>query len=350
MAVISERILNEQIKSGILSRVYFLYGSEQFVKDRCFSRLCAAASGNSKNSFCYAVFDEKSFDADKLNDFISMLPFGADRKCAVVSDVDFSSCSKADAEKLTDIIKNVPDFSTLIFYYNAVVPGKRGGDKNRFSEIIKACSEYGETVEFKPMDESGTAAYLVKYAAKHGGNMSISAARYLTETCGTDLMQLVNETEKLCMLNPGSEITKRDIDLICTRSLESNAFKITDAISAGSADRALAVISDLFAAKTAPEQILGAISANFINIYRGKVFSSSKKSTAEFCKNAGISSDRALFMFRKNSEKYEMPQIRKCIRILEDADYSLKSRGFSEEKKRVLIEETVVKLIKSAVI
>ncbi|MGN1081022.1 MAG: DNA polymerase III subunit delta, partial [Acutalibacteraceae bacterium] len=276
MAVITDTELKEQIKSGALDRVYFLYGTEQYIKRKYLYALIEAATDGQPNSFSYAVFEQKNFSADTLHDFISILPFGTDRKCAVISDVDFSCMPQSEADKLAAAINDIPEFCTVLFYCNTAEPvnppsekadskifdGKKTKQKNRFAEIMKLCERLGCVVKFEAKSDPEIVQFLTRYAAKQGSRMHPTTARYLIENCGNDLQSLINETDKLCMLCMHSEITDKDIDLICPRTLESNVFRITDAISAGNADRAVAVMSDLFAAKVSSDQILGALSAS----------------------------------------------------------------------------------------
>ncbi len=346
MPVISDIQLKEHIKTNSLSRVYLLCGNEAYLKTKYFNLLTKAALDNDDSNFAYNVFETENYNTDLLFDFISMLPFGVNKKCAVISDVDFGEKFSGEVSKLIDALSDIPEFSTVIFYYSAIDPEK---GKAAFKDLIEFIKDAGDIVRFDKKTERDIIPFLTKLAANNGSRMNSHTARYLVDCCGDDLQTLINETQKLCFYCPGEEISSSDIDKLCVKTLESNVFSMIDAIVAGNTDKALSVLNDLFFAKTASEQILGAMSASFANMYKARVSMNCDLTREEFAKNAGIKSG-ALFNFQKNAKNFAMPRIRKCLKILENADYTMKSTYLSEDKKRILIEETVIKLVKSAVL
>ena len=346
MPIISDIQLKEHIKTNSLSRVYLLCGNEGYLKSKYLNQLVKTALDNEDSNFAYSVFETQNYNTDIFYDFISMLPFGVNKKCAVISDVDFGEKFSSDVNKLIEALSDIPDFSTVIFYYNAIDPEK---SKTSFKALLDFIKDAGDIVRFDKKTERDIIPFLTKLAANNGSKINSHTARYLVDCCGDDLQTLINETEKLCFYCTGQEITPSDIDLLCVKTLESNVFSMTDAIVTGNTDKALAVLNDLFFAKTASEQILGAMSASFVNMYKARVSMNCDLTREEFSKNACITS-LELYNFQKNAKNFTMPRIRKCLKILESADYTMKSTYLSENKKRILIEETVVKLVKSAVL
>lgn len=346
MSVISDIQLKEHIKSKTLSSVYLFCGEEAYLKSKYLKLLTDAALDGSDSNFGYAVYETENYNTDILYDFISMLPFGVDKKCAVISDVDFGDKFSGETDKLIQALSDVPDFCTVVLYYNALEPQLT---KKSYKAIYDFVKEYGDVVTFDKKKQADLVPFLVKLAANNNCRMNTHVARYLIENCSDDIKTLVNETEKLCLFCKGEEITTSDIDSICIKTLESNVFSMTDAIIVGNTDKALAVLNDLFASKTASEQILGAMSASMVNMYKARVAMNCDLTKEEFAKKSGIKSC-ALYNFQKNVRNFSMSRVRKCLKIIENADYIMKSSYLSEDKKRILIEETVIKLVKSAVL
>ena len=53
--------------------------------------------------------------------------------------------------------------------------------------------------------------------------------KYLIETCGTSMQDLINEIRKLIEYSgENGKIQKQDIDKLCTKKIESVIFDLTD--------------------------------------------------------------------------------------------------------------------------
>ena len=88
MAKITESELKKQL-GGELSRVYFLYGEEDFLVRTYSEKIVSAAVGEERDMNFAKYTDAPS--ADELSDYLDSMPFLADYKCVLVEDLDLEA-------------------------------------------------------------------------------------------------------------------------------------------------------------------------------------------------------------------------------------------------------------------
>ena len=87
----------------------------------------------------------------------------------------------------------------MIFRFQAVDPQKnaKGEQKSRFTEVTELIRDHGLVVCLDQRDENGVTAMINSSVTRRGCRITSSTARYLVQTCGTDLTTLRNELDKL---------------------------------------------------------------------------------------------------------------------------------------------------------
>jgi len=143
------------------------------------------------------------------------------------------------------------------------------------------------------------------------------------------------EAEKLCAYADKKEdVTKADIDLLVTPKLEDKVFDMVSAMLSKNAEKALLLLRDLFALKTEPTQILGAVIYNLEKITCVKLLSSSGKSKQEIAQSLKL----APFMVNKFSDsaaKFKQSELNALIARATETDIQLKTNSMDNN---VLLE------------
>ena len=159
---------------------------------------------------------------------------------------------------------------------------------------------------------------------------------------GSDLNTLLNEREKGCAYAQGDEVLKSDVDAVCIKSLDARVFDMIKDLTAGRFDSAFKKLNVLFEQREDEFQILGALIAQYSDIYRARaaVKSGNRAETiAKFYNYAG--KEFRLTNAARSGSSLSFDDISECIEILLWADTTLKSSALS---KRLVLEQTVVKL------
>ena len=98
MILSGEKELNKQIKAGLPTGVYLLYGSDRSLVER-YCTLLADRAVTGERAFNYERMDGGRIDFDRLYDSVLTLPMLSERRCVVLDDPDIDKLSSGDFEK-----------------------------------------------------------------------------------------------------------------------------------------------------------------------------------------------------------------------------------------------------------
>ena len=157
------------------------------------------------------------------------------------------------------------------------------------------------------------------------------------------MLTLLNETDKLSAYAEGREITRADIDLMCVKTIEANAFDLTKYIISDNFDKAYETLNMLFAQRADVMMIMGAVISVFADIYRVKVsVSAGYRATqpAEIFLNYR-GREFKLTKVSRQAAALSVRALRQSLDELDRADTLLKS---SAVDNRIVMEELLVKL------
>lgn len=158
-----------------------------------------------------------------------------ERKVVLCKNSVFLSSSKSeidhDIELLEKYLNNPNPDNILIISVN-----KSDGKKN----IVKLVKEKCQVIEVKVDPFSYVKDYIKGY------NVSDDTIRYLIINTTEDISHIKNELDKLMELKfDEKEITKKDIDLIMIKRIDSNIFDLIDAIISKNKEKSLKIYNEM---------------------------------------------------------------------------------------------------------
>ena len=317
MAAIGEKEIKALIRSGDIGGAFLLFGTESYLKEFYSSKLKDKAVSPDFADFNYHFFDGASCTLEDIEQAVEAFPMMSSNTCVFVKDMAVDSLDEDSYEKLEKIVSDVPDYCTLIFYI-----GKADSLKKTAYELAKM---------------------LVGAAQKRDSSLSQRNAEYLVSCVGDDMVTLLNEIDKLSAYAEGREITRADIDLMCVKTIEANAFDLTKYIISDNFDKAYETLNMLFAQRADVMMIMGAVISVFVDIYRVKVsVSAGYRDTqpAEIFSNYR-GREFKLTKVSRQASALSVRVLRQCLDELHRADTLLKS---SAVDNRIVMEELLVKL------
>lgn len=99
-------------------------------------------------------------------------------------------------------------------------------EKNTLYQTIE---KVGEVKEFTLLKLPELVANLKKIVSAYQVSLEDSTAKYLVESCGTSMQDLINEVRKLIEYKgTGGTIGKEDIDKLCIKQIQAVIFDLTD--------------------------------------------------------------------------------------------------------------------------
>ena len=340
MSLLTERDLSAELKRGRRAPVYLFYGEETYLTRLYIQRLIRQSVTDLPEMNVHSFEGAASFD--EIVVALDTLPLMSEKTCVVLRDFPLTAPSDAEWKQLLARVKEPNECAVLIFAWT----GEEIGRSKRAKELTDAVSAVGSVVEFTRKSERELAEIAARRAAKRQIVLPPAAANRLIERCGVDLENLLTEVDKLCAYVGEGAASPADVDAITTRTIEASAFALAGAVCSRRRDEAMAICDDLFALRTEPVMILGALSSVFLDIYRVKLGEASGMRSERLAEELGYG--RAAFKLRNaatNGRRMSTASAYEALEILRQADLALKS---TSADGRVVIERTLVRLMKVA--
>ena len=255
-----ERELNNELKS-----IYLLYGEEQYLVQMSLKKI-KKKFGELVLGINYIVLDESNVDTLISN--IEMPAFGYDKKLIVVKN---SGLFKKDGRKKSAtplqerVGKYISDNLDIINEGVVLVFIEENADKNSVYDIVERT---GIVCKIDYLKLPQLIQKLKKICSLYKVNCNDVVLNYLVETSGTSLADLINEIRKLIeYAGEGGTITEKDVDLLCTKQIESVIFELTDNLGAKQTKKALDVLDNLIYQKEPVQKILITLYNHFKKLY-----------------------------------------------------------------------------------
>lgn len=203
--------LYRALKKGELAPLYYLYGTEDVLKEEAVQAILDRALDPSLRDFNLDQRSAGQLDSESLHSLVNTLPMLAERRVAVVRDVEnFRKKSKARAT-LTAYLENPAPETVLI-----LVQGS--GEEDADAEFAKAAC----AVKLDRLEPARAERWAARRAEQLGVRFAAGALEHLVHVMECDLGQLGAELEKLSSLVNQEPLTLERIgDLVGIRHGET---------------------------------------------------------------------------------------------------------------------------------
>lgn len=212
-----------------------------------------------------------------------------------------------NSEELKDIVD-------LVFVEQEV-------DKNA---LYQAIEKVGEVKEFALLKLPDLIANIKKIAVVYKVNIDDATAKYLVECCGTSMQDLINELRKLIEYKgENSNITKQDIDLLCTKQIQAVIFDLTDNLGKKETSKALEVYNGLISNKEPIQKILITLYNHFKKLYIIKI---AEKYNEDVATAMNLKPNQLFLVskYKTQARYFETQELREVLEALIDLDANYK--------------------------
>lgn len=339
---VEEDKISADIKSGSLSRVYYLYGEEVFSTQTYTKRIIHKTVGDNPDDINLVKLSG-AVSVELLSDSVESMPLFADSKAVLINDLNCDELTDSDNERLIEILKDVPPECTVIISITGItIDGrKKSANKNLITVLSK--QKDASVCCFKKKTTSEIAGMIIKKAARRGCVISRQNAAYIAEMTLGSLTLCSNETEKLCDYAGSGEITLDMIDRLGIKQLDTAIYTLANTITAGKRKEAFMILDDLFAQRIDAIPILASLSSAYLDYYRAMTALSCGKKAETVAADFGYAKNRAFVVTKSINTVSRLPRkyITDCISLLYEADRKMKTSGCNN---RIILEKTVAAL------
>lgn len=266
-------ILKKQIKECNLQNVYLFHGPEEYLIKYYTTTISSLIVEEDTKDLNYIIFEGKT-DAENIIENCETMPIFSNKKMIVVKNSGLFKAKKGESgdsgtdkkgvkDKLADYITNIPEYTYLILVEAEI-------DKRL--KLVKAIKDKGLIIEFELQKPADLVKWVIKAFKNYNKNIDQMAASYIVENSEYSMTELLNEIEKVVnFVGEKNLIAMGDVELVCTKTIKSRIFDLTDAISQGNISKALALLNDMAALKEPMQKILFMIVRQIRMVYRIKL-------------------------------------------------------------------------------
>lgn len=303
--------IKEHIKERKFSRVYLLYGQEDYLKKLYRDKLKNGILP-SEDTMNYSYFEGKNIEINKVMSMADTVPFFAEHRLIVIE----NSGLFKEQNDMADYIPQIPDTAVLVFVEKEV-------DKR--NRMYKAVQKFGTVSEMNGLSEGDLKLWVASLLQKNGKKILEKDVLYLLQKVGGDMKNLENEIEKLiCYDLEESIITREHIDAVCIEQTEGKIFQMIDAIGMRSQDEALTLYYDLISVREKPMNILYLLVRHFKILMQVKELNHAGMPGKDIASKVGV----APFFVKKyigQTKNFKMWEIKRNLERCVEAEQGVKT-------------------------
>lgn len=321
----------EQPERGKVQRVYVLHGDEGLLKQRVLAALRKRIFGADADDFATSTHEGTTASFSMVHDELRTLPFLATRRLVIVENADTFVTNHRP--KLEKYVAEPAAHGILVLDVNT------WPSTTRLAKLVDSAA----TITCKAPSAAKLPDWCVTWAQSvHGKRLAGPAAQLLVDLVGNEMGLLDQELAKLAVyVGQSPQIDVSDVDRLVGSSRAENAFKIFDAVAAGRAAEALAILDQLFDQGEEPIRLLGAFGYQLRRVARAARLCQQGMPVSTAVEKAGFTA------YGRRSGEQQLRHLgpRRTDRLYEwllELDQGLK--GSSDLPARTLFERLIVRL------
>ena len=263
--------------------VKLLYGEETYLLETKLKRI-KKDFGELVKGINYIQLDETN--VKELISDIETPAFGYENKLIIARNTGLFKKEKKNARgadvALNDLMLKIAQYIdeniSLINEAVELVFVEESAEKNTLYRTIE---KNGEVTEFAPLKLPQLIQNIQKICAAYKVKIDNETTKYFVELCGANMQDLINEIRKLIeYVGENATITKKDIDLLCIKQIDSVIFDLTDNLGKKDTKKAIEVLNNLLYEKEPIQKILITLYNHFKKLYIVKIAEEYRKDLA----------------------------------------------------------------------
>lgn len=340
MSLITEKEFLYNLKSNKIEKLYFIFGEEIYLAEVYSKKLEKVILGSGFNNFNYKKINEFNFNLEEIVNFIESVPFFCQRKVLKIVDLKQDLLSKNDLKKLKDILKNLPDYITVII----VQTSEEVNLKNAWwLSFYKFFQKYGAVLKTSRLTKYNLERVLEKWEKEKDITLDFKLRNELLEICPNYLINLKEEFNKISAYILNRKLELKNLKNIVFCSKETNIFDLTKAIANFNLKDALKKLEVLLLKKEEPVFILNIISNFYLDVYRVKIFEFYGKPLAELKNSFDYKGKEfKIDIAKKYCQNFTLKEIKEHLKLLALVDLKQKTTNLD---KKLLLRKLLVRII-----
>ena len=248
--------LEKELKENKLNSIYLLFGEETFLLESSLKKI-KKIFGEILPGINYIQIDDTNIE--ELIPDIQTPAFGYEKKLIIVKN---SGIFRKEGRKQTNKIKELKQ-KVYKYFEDNIQEIKDGNvvvfieDDAENNELYKLINKEGIVCNFEKQTQGQIIKRLKAIFSAYKVNIDEQALKYLIDSCGNGMQELINESRKLIeYAGENGKIEKNDIDLLCIKEVNAVIFTLTDSLGKKDIKTALNTLKNLIYNKEPIQKIL----------------------------------------------------------------------------------------------
>ena len=324
--------LEKNLKTGKIDNIYLLYGEEQYLIEQCVKKI-KKNFGELVNGINYIQIDDKN--VERLIQDIETPAFGYPNKLIIVKNSGLfkkETRGKKKEEKTTKKTqKNLTLQEKIATYLNENADTIKESNVIVFveqevtaNELQKTLQNIGTVCNAEKLKPAQISKRIKVICNAYKVNIDDKTINYFIETCGTSMLNLINEIRKLIeYAGENGTITTEAIDKLSIKELDSVIFDLTDNLGQKKIKEALQILKELLYNKEPIQKILITLYNHLKKIYLTILADEYNVNVAE----ALSLKPNQMFLitkYKRQASYFKKDELRNILQQLIDLDYKSK--------------------------
>lgn len=268
----------------------------------------------------FSSYDLHKDSMETVMEDIMMPPFLSDHKMVVITNADFLTTKKIkkdnqDAQLLSGCLDYLDDQIHLVIF----------NDQKNFDErkkIVKTLREKAKFFEIDALSYYKVSDTTRKAIKKRDCTIDDDALELLLSRKGQNLIDIVNEVEKLCLYT--KHIDRQSVEKLVAQPLDENVFHLSTAILNKERQKMFAIYHDLMVLNEEPVRLVAMIASSMRLLYQVKLLDRKGYNDQEISKMLNLKPFRLKYI-RKEGQDFALDDLLQCLNQLSLLDVGIKT-------------------------
>ena len=302
-----------------MKNVFLFYGNEELMIKNKIDKLVNSITDNQYN---INVYDMQINNVSMAVQDLLTPPFLSDNKVVIIKNPIFLTKLKSEIEHKTEMLLNYLDNIEETSYLIIDASGLKIEENNSLYKKLKQKGEVSETKELSQVEMKG---WLKRKFAIIGKEITDEAVLLFFERIGWNLLTANNEFDKVANYVGSKEtITLSDIEKVVVKELETDVFKLTNALQEGDRKQVILWCQDLVKTGNDPVKLLGLVSKTVKDTYNVCLMLEKGYKQIDIANTLGVSTGRAYYII-KSARSFKIDKLENLLLQLHDLDYRIKT-------------------------
>lgn len=314
--------LKDLIKRGSVDGVFLFCGEENYLKRYYLGelrRLLVPDEGMAP--FVHFVFDGADIDTALLLDTARTPTMFGDGKLIEWHNADIDGMKEAALKALETFCEQMREETGSTVVITAAAEGLDTGTEKRPTKLFTRLSKAMNAVPFHHSTDAALLTWIRRHFAAEGITHTDPLPAALLSRVGHDMDILASEIDKLsayAKANTLAVLTEKELEFVSIRTVESDAFSLTNALLDGKAEDAYRYLGDMKRRRVDPIAVLGQVAKLYADLLSVACLAEEGKNEKEIAKTLGMHEYRAGIYYRsakKMGVAAAERKLQKCVEI-----------------------------------